>query len=119
TRGRLAIRLERRHHLLEQPSRGLRADVARIAGERRVLEGLLHPGEPTGPELDVQPGALGPFLPELDQRSSAVRGPQRRALAVRAHLQVAGAARAQTVDRDLRQAAAREIERDELDRVGL
>ena len=48
-----------------------------------------------------------------------MRGPQRRALAVGAELDVARAGGAEAVDRDLREPAVGEVERDEVDRVRL
>jgi hypothetical protein len=45
----------------------------------------------------VDAGALGALLADLEQRAPAVRGPQGRALAVGADLEVASASRAEPI----------------------
>src|SRR5207248_11003745 len=106
-------------HLLQQLRGPVDAGVPRIAGERPPLQRLLDPGEPAARVVDAQAARLRTFLADLDDRPAAVGGAKRGAFAVRADLCVAGARRAEPVDRQLREATARELERDVVNRVGV
>src|SRR5207245_9975648 len=79
---------------------------------------LLRPGEAAEPEVEANSRLLRTLYPDLRQCPPAERRAQRRMLAVGPHLHVARPATAEPVDRDLAEAAAREVERDDLYCIG-
>src|SRR5581483_11279670 len=103
----------------EEPCRPDDRAVARVPGEPAATQTLLEPRHAAEAEIDLEAGLLAALQSQLERRPAAERGAERRALAVRADFHVPRARRGEPVDRDLPEKPVRELERHELDRVGV
>jgi len=92
--------------------RGLRARVRRLVA-------ALDPRQAAEAEEQSRPRPLCSLHAELEEHPAAVGRAQRRLLAIGAQLDVARAGATEPVDCDLREAVARELDGQQVDRVGV
>src|SRR5205814_9336359 len=100
-RRRLAAVAEGVDHPAQEVGGRLHVRLARAAREHLPAHSLLSPRDAAEADVEPDSGPLGALHPDLRDDAAAQGGAERRALAVGAHLEIARAALAEAVDRDL------------------